>query len=106
MLPAVRSDLCFLSLSPQSNGHGESPCGGQVVVIHMKPDDQGRYGFNVKGGAESSTPITVSKVAPNAPADRATPRLSEGDQVSGPTDSLQTSLCRGNGLLASKLTLL
>ena len=47
----------------------------------MKPDDQGRYGFNVKGGAESSTPVTVSKVAPNAPADRTTPRLSEGDQV-------------------------
>ncbi|XP_043227640.1 tyrosine-protein phosphatase non-receptor type 4-like [Amphibalanus amphitrite] len=63
-----------------SNGHTESPCGSQVV-IHMKPDDQGRYGFNVKGGAESSTPVTVSKVAPNAPADRTTPRLSEGDQV-------------------------
>ena len=50
----------------------------------MKPDDQGRYGFNVKGGAESSTPVTVSKVAPNAPADRTTPRLSEGDQVRRP----------------------
>ena len=66
---------------PQTNGHSESPSGSQVV-IHMKPDDQGRYGFNVKGGAESSTPVTVSKVAPNAPADRTTPRLSEGDQVS------------------------
>ncbi|XP_037076548.1 tyrosine-protein phosphatase non-receptor type 4-like isoform X2 [Pollicipes pollicipes] len=62
------------------NGHVESPA-GSLVVIHMKPDDEGRYGFNVKGGAESSTPVTVSKVAPQSPADRTMPRLSEGDQV-------------------------
>ncbi|GFQ67997.1 tyrosine-protein phosphatase non-receptor type 4, partial [Trichonephila clavata] len=47
----------------------------------MKPDDQGRFGFNVKGGADQNLPILVSRVAPNTPADTCIPRLNEGDQV-------------------------
>ncbi|XP_064647817.1 tyrosine-protein phosphatase non-receptor type 4-like isoform X4 [Lineus longissimus] len=80
-----------------------------LVSIKMKPDDQGRFGFNVKtlenviqkktpsvpvtrsirtrsrtanqGGADQGMPIIVSRVAPNTPADLCIPRLNEGDQV-------------------------
>ena len=47
----------------------------------MIPDEQGRFGFNVKGGADQGMPIIVSRVAPNTPADNCIPRLNEGDQV-------------------------
>jgi len=47
----------------------------------MKPDDDGRFGFNVKGGHDQNCPILVSRVAPNTPADNASPKLREGDQV-------------------------
>lgn len=33
------------------------------------------------GGTETAVPILVSRVAPNTPADKGTPRLSEGDQL-------------------------
>ncbi|BFY98244.1 hypothetical protein BsWGS_01284 [Bradybaena similaris] len=62
------------------NGHGH-PDGLGLVTIRMKPDEQGRFGFNVKGGADQRMPIIVSRVAPNTPADLAIPRLNEGDQV-------------------------
>ncbi|XP_063233077.1 tyrosine-protein phosphatase non-receptor type 4 isoform X2 [Bacillus rossius redtenbacheri] len=52
-----------------------------VVVIRILPDEHGRFGFNVKGGADLNMPIFVSRVAANTPADRCYPRLSEGDQV-------------------------
>lgn len=51
-----------------------------LVTIVLHPDD-GKYGFNVKGGATKGAPILVSKIGPNSPADKCTPRLSEGDQV-------------------------
>ncbi|XP_014662794.1 PREDICTED: tyrosine-protein phosphatase non-receptor type 4-like [Priapulus caudatus] len=52
-----------------------------LVVIRIKPDEQGRFGFNVKGGCDQNMPVLVSRVAPNMPADLCTPRLNEGDQV-------------------------
>lgn len=52
-----------------------------LVIIRMKPDDRGRFGFNVKGGCDQSMPVIVSRVAPNMPADICLPRLNEGDQV-------------------------
>lgn len=51
------------------------------VTITLHPDDDGKYGFNVKGGTTKDVPILVSRVAPNTPADKCNPRLSEGDQV-------------------------
>lgn len=33
------------------------------------------------GGTDTTVPILVSRVAPNTPADKCVPRLSEGDQV-------------------------
>lgn len=58
-----------------------------LVTIVLHPDEDMKYGFNVKGGANrdipetGDLPILVSRVAPNTPADRCIPRLSEGDQV-------------------------
>ncbi|KAL3274548.1 hypothetical protein HHI36_015929 [Cryptolaemus montrouzieri] len=51
------------------------------VTITLFPDDEGKYGFNVKGGTSKDVPILVMKVAPNTPADNCSPRLSEGDQI-------------------------
>lgn len=63
---------------PSDNGYAD---GHGLVTIRMKPDEQGRFGFNVKGGADQGMPIIVSRVAPNTPADLEIPRLNEGDQV-------------------------
>ncbi|XP_064614139.1 tyrosine-protein phosphatase non-receptor type 4-like [Liolophura sinensis] len=66
------------SYLPNGNGYSDSQ---GLVTIRMKPDFQGRFGFNVKGGADQGMPIIVSRVAPNTPADLCIPRLNEGDQV-------------------------
>ncbi|KAK6166375.1 hypothetical protein SNE40_023087 [Patella caerulea] len=63
---------------PTTNGFTDGHC---LVTIRMKPDEQGRFGFNVKGGADQGMPIIVSRVATNTPADLSIPRLNEGDQV-------------------------
>lgn len=52
-----------------------------LVLIRLAPDEQGRFGFNVKGGADLGMPILVSRVAPNTPAYTSYPKLNEGDQV-------------------------
>ncbi|XP_060523281.1 tyrosine-protein phosphatase non-receptor type 4 isoform X2 [Cylas formicarius] len=78
--------------SPTSNGLYDTPpysashsptsqIEENLVTIVIYPDEDGKYGFNVKGGTETSVPILVSRVAPNTSADRCTPRLSEGDQI-------------------------
>lgn len=76
--------------SPTSNGVYDTPPYSashspisqitDEVTITLYPDE-GKYGFNVKGGTNNDDPILVSRVAPNTPADKCTPRLSEGDQV-------------------------
>ncbi|XP_041432657.1 tyrosine-protein phosphatase non-receptor type 4 isoform X4 [Xenopus laevis] len=52
-----------------------------LVLIRMQPDENGRFGFNVKGGLDQKMPVIVSRVAPGTPADLCVPRLNEGDQV-------------------------
>lgn len=47
----------------------------------MRPDADGRYGFNVKGGKDQNHPIIVSRVATGSSAELCYPRLNEGDQV-------------------------
>lgn len=51
------------------------------MLIRIAPDEQGRFGFNVKGGSDLNMPILVSRVAPKTPADSCYPKLNEGDQV-------------------------
>ncbi|XP_066543437.1 tyrosine-protein phosphatase non-receptor type 4 isoform X2 [Amia ocellicauda] len=52
-----------------------------LVLIRMRPDEHGRFGFNVKGGSDQKMPVIVSRVAPGTSADLCVPRLNEGDQV-------------------------
>ena len=52
-----------------------------LVTIRLQPDADGRFGFNVKGGADQQMPVVVSRVAANTPADRSIPRLREGDLI-------------------------
>ncbi|KAH9513348.1 Tyrosine-protein phosphatase non-receptor type 4 [Bulinus truncatus] len=75
---SVTDLTCICGLTTNGNGFTD---GHGLVTIRMKPDEKGRFGFNVKGGADQGMPIIVSRVAPNTPADLAIPRLNEGDQV-------------------------
>lgn len=50
-----------------------------LVSITLYADDQGRYGFNVKGGKDLQMPIYVSRVAHNTPAFQS--KICENDQV-------------------------
>ena len=52
-----------------------------LVNVRLVADEKGRFGFNVKGGADLKLPVLVSRVAPNTPADLSNPRIAEGDQV-------------------------
>ena len=42
----------------------------ELVSITIVPDEQSRFGFNVKGGVDQKLPIIVSRVGANTPADR------------------------------------
>uniref|UniRef100_A0A182SL86 protein-tyrosine-phosphatase n=1 Tax=Anopheles maculatus TaxID=74869 RepID=A0A182SL86_9DIPT len=64
-----------------ANGVGLDDEANGLVTIHLVADEQGRFGFNVKGGIDHGLPILVSRVAPHTPADKSTPRVCEGDQV-------------------------
>lgn len=50
-----------------------------LVSIRLKADEQGRFGFNVKGGKDLQMPIYVSRVAPHTPA--CASKICENDQV-------------------------
>lgn len=73
------------SFDVPSSPEKSTPNGGiphdNLVLIKMKPDENGRFGFNVKGGYDQKMPVIVSRVAPGTPADLCVPRLNEGDQV-------------------------
>ena len=64
-------------------GGEESELG--VIHIRIQPNTSGKFagkfGFNVKGGADQDAPVLVSKVTAGSPADTCCPRLNEGDQV-------------------------
>ena len=52
-----------------------------LVFITIVSDEQGRFGFNVKGGMDQKLPIIVSRIGSNTPADKCDPKLNEGDQI-------------------------
>jgi tyrosine-protein phosphatase non-receptor type 4 len=66
---------------PHSNGGGQQSHDEGLVQIRMRPDAEGRYGFNVKGGRDQNHTIIVSRVAAGSAAELCYPRLNEGDQV-------------------------
>ncbi|KAI6241011.1 hypothetical protein M3Y99_00411700 [Aphelenchoides fujianensis] len=65
------------STSPASSVNSEDG----YVIVQMQPDAQGRFGFNVTGGADCSHPVIISRIIAGSSADRCFPRLNEGDQV-------------------------
>ncbi|XP_035910258.1 tyrosine-protein phosphatase non-receptor type 4 [Anopheles stephensi] len=82
-MPMYDSPPAYAGLngSNASNGIAVDDEANGLVTIHLVADEQGRFGFNVKGGIDHGLPILVSRVAPHTPADKSTPRVCEGDQV-------------------------
>ncbi|CAB1334660.1 unnamed protein product [Coregonus sp. 'balchen'] len=54
---------------------------GDLLLVRLAPDHNGKFGFNVKGGVDQKMPLAISQVNPDSPAGRVEPRLLEGDQV-------------------------
>ncbi|KAM6994609.1 tyrosine-protein phosphatase non-receptor type 3 [Tautogolabrus adspersus] len=66
--------------SLQINNKG-SPGDGDLMLICINPDHEGKFGFNVKGGVDQKMPLSISHVKPDSPAGRCEPKLLEGDLV-------------------------
>uniref|UniRef100_A0A671UJE1 protein-tyrosine-phosphatase n=1 Tax=Sparus aurata TaxID=8175 RepID=A0A671UJE1_SPAAU len=54
---------------------------GDLMLICITPDHEGKFGFNVKGGVDQKMPLAISHVKPDSPAGRCEPKLLEGDLV-------------------------
>ncbi|XP_056902411.1 tyrosine-protein phosphatase non-receptor type 3 isoform X2 [Takifugu flavidus] len=54
---------------------------GDLMLICIAPDKDGKFGFNVKGGVDQKMPLSISHIKPDSPAGRCEPRLMEGDLV-------------------------
>ncbi|XP_032905530.1 tyrosine-protein phosphatase non-receptor type 3 isoform X1 [Amblyraja radiata] len=52
-----------------------------LLLVRMIPDEDGKFGFNLKGGADQKMPLIVSRVSPGSPADICASKLNEGDQI-------------------------
>ncbi|XP_068003533.1 tyrosine-protein phosphatase non-receptor type 3 isoform X4 [Melanerpes formicivorus] len=54
---------------------------GDLLLVHIRPDEDGKFGFNLKGGVDQKMPLVVSRITPGSPADKCIPKLNEGDQI-------------------------
>ncbi|KAM9309884.1 tyrosine-protein phosphatase non-receptor type 3 isoform 2-T4 [Pholidichthys leucotaenia] len=54
---------------------------GDLMLICITPDHEGKFGFNVKGGVDQKMPLAISHVKPDSPAGHCEPKLMEGDLV-------------------------
>ncbi|KAM5156728.1 tyrosine-protein phosphatase non-receptor type 3 isoform 4-T5 [Mantella aurantiaca] len=54
---------------------------GDLLLVRITPDEEGRFGFNLKGGVDQKMQLLVSRITPGSPADKCTPKLMEGDQI-------------------------
>ncbi|XP_054237505.1 tyrosine-protein phosphatase non-receptor type 3 isoform X2 [Indicator indicator] len=54
---------------------------GDLLLVHIIPDEDGKFGFNLKGGVDQKMPLVVSRITPGSPADKCVPKLNEGDQI-------------------------
>ncbi|XP_067866734.1 tyrosine-protein phosphatase non-receptor type 3-like isoform X2 [Heterodontus francisci] len=52
-----------------------------MLWVRMIPDEEGKFGFNLKGGVDQKMPLIVSRVSTGSPADVCVPKLNEGDQI-------------------------
>lgn len=67
---------------PSSHGWDRRALGdGDLLLIRIAPDNEGKFGFNVKGGVDQKMPLAISHVKPDSPAGRCEPKLLEGDLV-------------------------
>lgn len=61
--------------------NNSAPSDGDLLLIRITPDHEGKFGFNVKGGVDQKMPLAISHVKPDSPAGRCEPKLLEGDLV-------------------------
>ncbi|XP_061445630.1 tyrosine-protein phosphatase non-receptor type 3 isoform X3 [Rhineura floridana] len=54
---------------------------GDLLLIRILPDEDGKFGFNLKGGIDQKIPLVVSRIIPGSPSDKCVPKLLEGDQI-------------------------
>nr|XP_020642236.1 tyrosine-protein phosphatase non-receptor type 3 isoform X1 [Pogona vitticeps] len=54
---------------------------GNLLLIRILPDENGKFGFNLKGGIDQKIPLVVSRIIPDSPSDKCIPKLLEGDQI-------------------------
>ncbi|XP_045426419.1 tyrosine-protein phosphatase non-receptor type 3-like [Pipistrellus kuhlii] len=54
---------------------------GYLILIRITPDEDGKFGFNLKGGVDQKMPLVVSRINPESPADTCIPKLNKGDQI-------------------------
>ncbi|XP_075442068.1 tyrosine-protein phosphatase non-receptor type 3 isoform X2 [Ascaphus truei] len=54
---------------------------GDLLLVRITPDEDGKFGFNLKGGVDQKLPLVVSRITPGSPAEKCTPKLNEGDQI-------------------------
>ncbi|CAN2390003.1 regulation of membrane depolarization during action potential [Pristimantis euphronides] len=54
---------------------------GDLLLVRITPDEEGKFGFNLKGGVDQKMQLVVSRVTPGSPADTCSPKLVEGDQI-------------------------
>ncbi|XP_060103808.1 tyrosine-protein phosphatase non-receptor type 3 isoform X2 [Heteronotia binoei] len=54
---------------------------GDLFLIRILPDEDGKFGFNLKGGVDQKMPLVVSRIIPGSPSDKCIPKLNEGDQI-------------------------
>ncbi|KAG2465168.1 PTN3 phosphatase, partial [Polypterus senegalus] len=76
-----------VSKGNNTDGDGQYYCDkselmdGSLLLIRIAPDEEGKFGFNVKGGVDQKMPLVISRVSPDSPASKCTPKLLEGDQI-------------------------
>lgn len=78
---STSSHVTNKSVPPQEKGNVINGLSGDLLVVKLTPDADGKYGFNVKGGVDQKMPVIISKVAPNSPASNISPALDVGDEV-------------------------
>ncbi|KAJ8340776.1 hypothetical protein SKAU_G00330670 [Synaphobranchus kaupii] len=54
---------------------------GDLLLVHIAPDEEGKFGFNVKGGVDQKMALVISHVSADSPAGQSSPPLLEGDQI-------------------------
>ncbi|MBN3300780.1 PTN3 phosphatase, partial [Amia calva] len=67
--------------SPCRKDCGNEVLDGDLLLVRITPDEEGKFGFNVKGGVDQKMPLVVSRVSPDSPAGKSIPNLLEGDQI-------------------------